>query len=141
VATGGASSAGWSAVSSVCRATAGNNEVSFDLIFDGISGPVAGGPIEGATVSVDDTDLEATTDADGNYTITGAPAGTWDVTASADGYVADTIEGVVVTAGADTSGVDFRLSEAVPEPGSISGTVTEAGTPGDIGDGDLHRCG
>jgi hypothetical protein len=66
--------------------------VSFDLIFDGISGPVAGGPIEGATVSVDDTDLEATTDADGNYTITGAPAGTWDVTASADGFDSETID-------------------------------------------------
>jgi hypothetical protein len=37
--------------------------------------------------------------------------------------------------------VTVPIETPAPETGSISGTVTEAGTPGDIGDGDLHRCG
>ena len=44
------------------------------------------GPIEGATVVVEDTELSATTDGSGDYEIDDVPVGTYTVTASAEGY-------------------------------------------------------
>lgn len=58
------------------------------------------------------------TDAAGNYTITGVPAGSFDVTASKAGYVSQSQTGVPVADGQNVTGVDFTLS---PPTGSISG--------------------
>ena len=63
--------------------------------------------LEGATVAVDDSDLSATTDGDGTYTITDVPEGSHEVTASADGYE-DATKAVEVTADATTT-ADFAL--------------------------------
>ena len=66
-------------------------------------------PIGGATVEVDmdGTILSGTTDRDGDYEIDDVPAGTYTVTASAEGYQ-DTSEEVTVSADA-TSTVNFEL--------------------------------
>ncbi len=51
----------------------------------------------GANVRVEGTTLGAATDIDGNYRITGVPVGTYSVTALYVGYMAVSIEGVVIT--------------------------------------------
>ena len=84
----------------------GDNTAVFNMLFQ-----PEGDPIEGATVSVDGTDLEATTDEDGEYVIDGAPAGTWDVTAEADGFESQTETDVEVVGG-ETTFVDFVLALA-----------------------------
>ena len=68
-------------------------------------------PIEGATVVVEGTPKSATTVADGTYTIDVAE-GVYDVTASANGRVSQTVSGVTV---ASTVTVDFAL-DPDPEP-------------------------
>lgn len=69
----------------------------------------------------------ATTDAQGNFTISEVPVGTYAVRASAPNYKPNTVTGVQVpTAGTVT--VTIALSRA--QPGSISGRVTRVdGTP------------
>lgn len=69
----------------------------------------------------------ATTDAQGNFTITDVPVGTYSVRASAPNYKPNTVTGVQVpTAG--TATVTIALSRA--QPGSISGRVVRVdGTP------------
>ena len=64
--------------------------------------------IEGAEVVVEGTNLSATTDANGAYTITDVAEGTYTVTVSADGYESASQYDVMVSA--DTmSTVDFAL--------------------------------
>jgi hypothetical protein len=70
------------------------------------------GPILGATVTVEGTDLSSLTDGDGLYTILDVSAETYTVTASATGYVSQSKTGVVVESGQDTA-VNFALD---PEP-------------------------
>jgi hypothetical protein len=77
-----------------------------------ISGNVQGSdtlaPLSGATVSVGA--LSATTNGAGDYTISQVPEGVgYVVTAQAAGYSDETVSGVAVTAGSDTSGVNFSL--------------------------------
>lgn len=84
--------------------------------------------VAGAQVSIDGTSFSATTGSDGQYTITGAPAGTYDFTCTAAGYedahypAIHIIEGVV-------NYEDFVL---IPENtdlwGTLSGTVTNSAT-------------
>lgn len=79
-----------------------------------------GSGISGATVSVNGTALFATTNGSGEYTISNVPADTYSVTASANGYLSKTVNGVSVTANASTT-ANFTLeSEPVSDPG---GTV------------------
>jgi len=65
-------------------------DIALDLLPHGdIAGTVtdqAGAPVAGATVGVGGTAFTATTAADGSYTITGVPAGTYSVSAGASGY-------------------------------------------------------
>jgi hypothetical protein len=80
-----------------------------------ISGTVT---LDGGTGSVTDVTVQAgntstSPDANGDYMITIAP-GTYNVTASLDGYVPETIEDVVVTEGNTTSGIDFMLAPVPP---------------------------
>ncbi len=106
---------------------------SIGLVSAQVTGTISGtvtdadtnGPIQEALVEVEGTDLSAETDGDGNYTIADVPEGTYNVTASADEYEAETESDVEVTAG-DTT-VDFALQPLVTT-GTISGTVTDADT-------------
>ncbi|HWR26272.1 MAG TPA: carboxypeptidase regulatory-like domain-containing protein, partial [candidate division Zixibacteria bacterium] len=81
-------------------------------------------PIEGAMVNLGAImDVRAPhniTDANGNYLLTNVAPGPQAVTASADGFVANT-SNIVVTVGVTTP-LDFVLTSA----GSISGKVTDA---------------
>ncbi len=97
-------------------------------------------PLEGATVSAFDStqfpplfwlpDGEATTDADGYYSILGLPEGDYLVAAVADNYErryynnvhnVNQASAVPVVEGADTDGINFSLGPG----GTISGTVTD----------------
>jgi len=73
--------------------------------------------IGGAKVAVEGTNLSATTDASGDYTITDVVEGTYTVTASADGYENASQYDVIVSADT-TSTVDFALN-----PLSATGTM------------------
>ena len=65
--------------------------------------------IGGAKVAVEGTNLSATTDANGDYTITDVAEGTYTVTASADGYE-NASQDVTVIADTTTLNVDFTLN-------------------------------
>lgn len=66
----------------------------------------------------------ASTDSNGNYQIvTNLPTGTYNVTASyVSGHLDKTVNGISVTAGVETTDVNFALEKS----GIISGTVTDA---------------
>ena len=55
---------------------------------------------------------QTTTDANGEYTVEDVEEGTYDITASADGYKDDTTNDVEITGEEDTADTDFTLSEA-----------------------------
>jgi Subtilase family/Malectin domain/Carboxypeptidase regulatory-like domain/Viral BACON domain len=89
-----------------------------------LSGTVTGGgnPIAGATVhAVGPADRTTMTDANGNYSFV-LPIGTYDVTASAFGFVSETAPGVEVLEG-QTTDQDFDLAQAPSH--SVSGTVSD----------------
>ncbi len=94
-----------------------------------ISGTVTdsstGSPIAGASVSTQPATTTATTDSQGNYSISNVTPGSYTVTASASGYFPGSAS-VTVTAG-QTSTCNVAL-QPVPTTGTISGTVTEEGT-------------
>jgi phosphatidylinositol-3-phosphatase len=93
------------------------------LIGGSISGTVTdtatAAAISGATVS-DGAGGSITSNGSG-YTLNNVPPGTYTVTASATGYTAQSAPTVTVTAGATTN-QNFAL---VPQPGTISGKVTD----------------
>ena len=100
----------------------------------GISGTVVdtetpAKPVTTATVSYTGTNGSGSTtsmnSSTGAYTLSGVPAGTYSVTASATGYTSQTITGVVVTAGTNTPGVNFTLTAN----SGISGTVNDTESP------------
>lgn len=69
---------------------------------------------------------EAWSDTSGYYTIQNMCSGIYKVNANKMGYVPETYpDSVIVIAGENTPGIDFALAP-VGEPGSISGTVTDA---------------
>jgi subtilisin family serine protease len=81
-----------------------------------------GDPIAGATIhAVGPFDRTTTTDSAGDYSIL-LPVGTYDVTASAFGYISETVTGVEITVDATTT-QDFAL-EAAPSH-EVSGVVTD----------------
>jgi len=65
---------------------------------------------------------QTTTDANGEYTVEDVEEGTYDITASADGYEDATTNGVEIVATEDTATTDFSLTEITT--GSFSGKVT-----------------
>jgi len=65
--------------------------------------------ISGATVETSDGQHSTTTDANGDYTLSDVPPGTYSVTASKDGYVDQTASVVVDSSAATTQ--DFSLTE------------------------------
>src|SRR5438132_8974491 len=82
-------------------------------------------PIAGASVSAGTG--SAVTDANGAYTISGLAPGTYTATASASGYASQSAS-VTLTAGSTTT-QNFALA---PNPGTITGAVTDAGTAAPI---------
>jgi uncharacterized membrane protein len=94
--------------------TVANFQLSQIIVPGSITGLVIdakdGSPIIGATVS--DGTRTATTDASGEYTIADVPPGSYEVTASKEGYESLT-SSVAVISGA-TSVMDFSLNQKAP---------------------------
>ncbi len=74
-----------------------------------VSDAETGSGIQGASVTVDGTDFSATTGSDGSYSIENIPEGSYDVTASADDYVAETKPATI--SGDETTTLDFALAQ------------------------------
>jgi len=94
-----------------------------------------------AIVSIDGTDYSAITDSNGDYTISDVPVGTYNVTASAAGYVSETQEATVNES--QTTVVDFSLPAegdgTDPEPGTVSvASITYTTSGGRLGDRHLN---
>ncbi len=87
-------------------------------------------PIVGATVSIASPSVTATTDAQGNFTLTGVPDGTYDVQATATGYNPGTQS--VTVSGADVTGVNISLFQPTATY-TLSGTITDSGAGTGIG--------
>jgi hypothetical protein len=77
-----------------------------------ITGKITGDTVAGVTVSVDPTH-SAVTDADGNFTITGLPNGTYTVTPALDGYTFAPQSVIVTVNGSDTAVTDTFVSTPV----------------------------
>lgn len=87
-----------------------------------LSGNVTAGgaALEGATITVDG--MDATSDASGDYTITGLNPGTYDAICTKEGYIAQTIS--VTITGGETTDQDFVL-EAVPNAAPVLSAVVD----------------
>jgi hypothetical protein len=81
----------------------------------------SGGAIVGASVGYGGG--TATTDANGNYTLTGVPVGTVQLVASASGF--QSVTQSVTVSGGNTSTANFTLA-AAPAGGTVTGTITNA---------------
>jgi subtilisin family serine protease len=93
-----------------------------------------GNPIAGATVTVNADGAEPQDASDGTFEFTDVPVGTYEVTASAEGFVSETRE---VTVSADESvSVPFVLSAVSPQPdlGQLAVTVTTDKTTYSMGE-------
>ena len=86
-----------------------------------VTDSVTGDPIAGAHISVAPIGASATTGPDGHYSLI-LPVGTYDVTASAFGYLSQTANGVVITDGGTTT-QDFALVAAPSH--TVSGHVRD----------------
>jgi thermitase len=107
------------------KAVAGGTTIPPAPTTGSIAGKVTdatgGLPIAGASLS--DGTRTASTDASGQYTITGVPEGTYTVEASAAGDSASS-QAVSVVAGQTTT-ANFALAK-LPSPGSIAGKITDS---------------
>lgn len=104
-------------------------------IYGVVTDADGGAPLEGVAVAVSYDDLSdpyydvVYTDSSGAYALT-PPPGTYDLSASADGYASETLTGVVFD-GASSVQRDFEL-EAYPR--AFYGTVTDSVTSNPIED-------
>jgi hypothetical protein len=110
--------------------------VLWSLVAETATGSVAGtvtnaedgSGISGANVLVEDTGQSATTDASGNYQISGIPVGDHTLTASAAGFISGS---QLVTVAEDaTTTADFALN-----PQTVSGVSVTGITPDTMGAG------
>lgn len=92
-----------------------NNGKLFGTVIDEITNQ----PVYGANVILVGTVLGASTDMDGNYTISNIPRGTYQVRASLIGYKSVTKTDIVVS-NAKPVQVDFELSEAVQQLAGVT---------------------
>ncbi len=81
----------------------------YGMVSGTVTAVTGGGPIEGATVKLVDTEFETTTMADGTYEII-VEAGTYDVQVSASGYGSQTAAGTAINPEATTT-VNFQLED------------------------------
>ena len=86
---------------------------------------VGGAPLASAQVLINELQRGATTNATGDYVFTGVPPGTYGMTASLSGYLAQSVSNVVVTAG-QTATVNFSLTALPPPPAAPSALVASA---------------
>jgi len=102
-----------------------NFSLSQIIVPGSITGSVTdaedGSPIAGAAVT--DGTRTVTTDASGKYTIADVPAGSYEVTASKEGYHSSSL---TVTVLSRSSAVANLVLTQVIVPGSITGSVTDA---------------
>jgi len=104
----------------------GATSSAFNLVAGGtISGTVTrtgtGAPIGGASIEVLQASVvkrTATTAANGSYSMSGLPVGTYDVRVNASGYLSQTQGGLGVIGG-NTTTANFSLTAAVPTAGII----------------------
>lgn len=85
----------------------------------------------GITVSVTGIALTAATDDSGAYSISGVPAGQYDVEAKKEGYDSRPLTGVIVEAGKTLTGQNINLTKIVP-PAPITATVAAPEPPKDV---------
>lgn len=83
----------------------------------------AGAPLPGANVTVEGTQLGASTDADGDYSVSNVPSGTYTVTASFIGYESASSS---VTVGTGASEADFALAVSALVGADVFVTGTRA---------------
>ncbi|HEX9562482.1 MAG TPA: carboxypeptidase regulatory-like domain-containing protein [Gemmatimonadaceae bacterium] len=86
-----------------------------------VTDAASGAPIAGASVTTQPATTTAITNSQGAFTISGVPAGSYNVTASHAGYSPGSANGVVGPGQAVT--VNIALA---PVPGTISGVITNA---------------
>ena len=99
------------------RVTTSTADYNGVVLLDDLASSLAGvvtdaeaAPIEGATVTA--AGRSATTNGDGEYSLTGLQSGAYTVTASADGYYSATVEGVVVGSNEDVADIGVQLVAA-----------------------------
>ena len=85
-------------------------------------------PVQGASITIDGTNLSATSGVDGLYTIDNVPTGIYTITCTKDGYEDQTIYDNILSVG-ETIYVDFLLlPEGTINIGSLKGIVTDSET-------------
>ncbi len=96
-----------------------------------ITDAATGEPIRYAEVNLGQQGLlSATTEADGTFTLVGAPAGEYAVTATHPEYLTGSSEAILVQDDAETS-INFALTR-VPEVGDLQGVITDTVTGGPV---------
>lgn len=102
------------------RVTSSTADYEGRTLLDDLASSLAGvvtdsadaAPIEGATVSAGGR--SDTTNAEGEYTLTGLRSGAYTVTASAAGYYTATVEGVIVGSNEDVADIGVQLVAVQP---------------------------
>ncbi len=93
-----------------------------------ISGTISidtGGFLAGATVTLNPTGLQATTDSQGNYLFNGLLANNYTLTPGLNGYTFAPTQKNVALFGSDSPANDFVATENSGPPYTVSGTVTD----------------
>jgi len=92
-----------------------------------ISGTVSGATLDGITINLTGAaTTSTTTDASGNFSITGLANGTYTVTSIKAGYTFNPVSSVVVVSGASVANANFVATAAYAPTFSISGAVSGA---------------
>lgn len=102
----------------------GASQAASGTIAGVVTDSATGAPIAGAGVSTTPAAGSATANATGAFTITGVPAGVYEVEAAATGYESQSVANVTVTAGQTTS-VQLQLSQGAATA-SVTGRVLDA---------------
>ncbi|MFM2193294.1 MAG: hypothetical protein RLZZ118_2251, partial [Bacteroidota bacterium] len=89
--------------------------------------------IEGVRIAIEKTDLFATSDKDGNFTITSIPVGSYNISAVYTGFVAQTQFNIIVSSGA-TQFVNFELEKQTNKINGIkvSGSRKQSAVASDV---------
>lgn len=94
------------------------------ITIEGATIVIKGVPLPGATVSTDE--YSSVTDGNGNFLISEIPEGTYNVTASKEGYESLTLSNLEVVAG-ETTLAYFQLAP-LADKGEISGKISDKDT-------------
>ena len=122
-ATGWDSKYGWGLVDAAEAAGVETPPPGAGTIEGNVTEADTGSVIEGATVIVEGTSLSATTNTEGNYIIDDVPEGTYTVTASATGYIEESLPAEVSQG--QTTVVNFVLIPTSVVPTLYVNVVTD----------------